>query len=223
MTGLDLQDRKLWLGGGALLTLLVLAAAWLLFIGPERSDTDSLRSQTADTITQNSRLEAQSGALAREASSLPALRTKLAGALAALPAQPELPEFTTALTETARRAGVVLTSITVAPLVAPVSAAPAPATSAASSTSASTTPTPTASAGPTQLSAPVTLQITGPGDSILAFLEAVRSGARSATITSTQMTRTGSTFRATAQLAVFSAPMSSGQLANLHRLLETSK
>lgn len=238
MNGLNLQSRKVWLAGSALVALLIVAIAWFFAIGPMRSSTDSLRSQTADTVVQNSQLDAKVAALTRQSSKLPAYRAALARAAADLPSDPDLPTFTRSLTTVARRAQVTISNITVGTVSAPTAAAATaaststPAASDSSSTDSSSTASsastaePTAyatTAPPTQLSVAMTLQISGSRVDDLAFLEAIRKGERSAMVTSVQLSTSGATTTVTAALTLFSAHMSSSQIAGLRHLLASGK
>ncbi|MGH8961818.1 MAG: hypothetical protein ACRDWT_11625, partial [Jatrophihabitantaceae bacterium] len=49
----SLQDKRVWLGGGAVAAVLVAAASWFFVINPELSSADSLRSQADAANQQN--------------------------------------------------------------------------------------------------------------------------------------------------------------------------
>lgn len=230
MNSLNLQSRKAWLCGSALLALLIVLVAWFLAIGPKRSDASDLRGQVANAQVQNAQLQAQNSILVRKAQHLGVYQTKLAAALAALPSQSELSQFSQSLVDGARRTGVDLTSITVGSpaAVTPVTEATSEATESDttstdnSDTTAAPVPETTNSAtGP--LSTAFTLQASGTTAQDLSFLTAIRSGSRSALVSSAQFADGGNSVAMTAQVEVFSAPIPAAQLSQLHKLLKTAK
>lgn len=233
MDGLDLQSRKVWLGGSAVLALLVLAVAWFFAIGPKRSDASDLRAQTTSAQLQNAQLGAQNAALTKKSQHLSAYRAKLAAALDALPAHNELSSFSQSLVGYAERTGVNLTSISVGSPTAVASAAPVEPTPEATDSGtgstdgsdATTAPAPAVSTASGPLATTFTLQATGTTAQELAFLAAIRTGPRSALIASSSFAAgdNGGSISLDAQVNVFSSPVPAAELDQLRALLAPSK
>lgn len=228
-----LQDKRVWLGGGAVAALLILAVGWFMFVGPERSSADDLRSQAAATQQENSVLQSKVRSLQVKSTQLAKYTSSLKAALEALPVDSGLPAFTRQVSAQAKANGVAVSSVVVGGVAAVAAAAPvAPATAATGATSASsTTPTPaavTATAAGGLFSVQVTIQSNGTLAHQLAFINDIRTaGPRRALINSTQVTPgTGAKEASidgaasfTTQLTIFSAPQSPEQIAQLNKLL----
>ena len=240
------DNRRMWLGGGALVAALILLAGWFLVIHPELSAASSNREQTTAADKQNQVLQNRNDDLAAKNGDKGALQAGLSAAMAQLPSDGALPAFTRQLSAQASAAGVVLTSVIIgaaAPVPAAAGAAPAagagagaaPATGAAPTTTAAPV-SPAAGAGTAAAaSAPtglvqmvVTVNATGLGRHDLAFLRAIQwNGPRRALVTNVQLaptSGTGSTgidgsCNLSLTLTIFSAPLSPSAQADLDRLL----
>jgi hypothetical protein len=240
MKGAAMQDKRVWLGGGGALAVIVAAASWFLFIHPELSSAAQLRSTAADTDTQNSVLAAKNAQLAKLDSNIGGLRTKLATALNSLPPASGLSAFTREANALAVDKSVRLTSITVgaispagasATTVAPIASDTGDATTNGSGVGAAPAPTPVQSTASTtgvggEYSIQITLISKGSLHHQAAFVKALENGPRRALITSTQLTAGSGRVASvdanttmTTQLNVFSAPMSKAQLVQLKKLL----
>lgn len=237
MNSSSLQDRRVWIGGGCVAAVLILAAAWFLLINPELSSAKQARSQAKTTQGQNDSLAANNAKLAEQYRGISTLRGSLARAIAALPPTSGLPAFTQEVTRAATAQRVKLTTITVGAATPAVSTAATPATTAPaasgnSGAGAATTTAPTttagtpAAAGGGQFSFQITLTTQAPTSRQLAFVKALENGPRSALLTSTQISSTGSGKQTaatattmTTQLTIFSAPMSAPQLKQIDTLL----
>ncbi|MCW2538671.1 MAG: hypothetical protein JWN95_396 [Frankiales bacterium] len=103
-------DKK-WIGAGIVGGLVILALAWFLAIGPERSRTAEMHAQAADLQTSNLSLQARTNKLRSDNANAAKLVAELAAARAELPSDSGLPEFTRQLSAQATTAGVALTSI----------------------------------------------------------------------------------------------------------------
>lgn len=213
-----MQDSRIWLVGGALIALVILALGWFVLIAPERSSAADRRTQTANIEQQNALLQARTQSLREKSKNLPTYTASLRAALAALPYDGALPSFTRELNAHAKANRVFLSSVTVGGVTPVVAAAP---------TAGATSPTPTPSGELLQLQ--VTLQSEGALSDQLAFLAAVRTdGPRRVLVTSTQLSPTTGTSKTasvnqsstmTTQLTAFSAPKSSAEVAKLEKLL----
>lgn len=223
----SLQDRRLWIGGGALIAVILAAASWLLFIHPELSSASDLRSQRDDIVSQNDLAQGQNLRLEEQSHNLDSLKAKLTTALDALPPDSGLPAFTEELGKLAAATSVNLSSINVGAVTPANSpggtAAPAPAATSTTGSTSSTT------GGTGQYSITVTVQSTGTLVHQLTFLKAIESGPRRALVTSSQITESGgsrvasvdSSASMTTQLTVFSAPMSTTEIKQLQSLFQT--
>ena len=220
---------RLWLVGGAVAALLILAIGWLAVIGPERSSASDLRDQAAETQLQNDLLRGKVAVLKAKSAKKSQIADSLRRAQAALPADSGLPSLTRQLNAQARTSGVRLSGLVVGGV------SPLQQGSGGTTPSASATATPAAG---TLFSVNLTLTTTGSLSDQLTFLQAVRSGARRALVTSTQVTAgsgastgsstgpsassTGSLDRSstfTTNLTVFSAPQSPQELRQARQLL----
>ena len=231
------QDKRIWLGGGLVSALLLVAVAWFMFIGPEISSTSALKAQTVTTQQQNALLQLKLKSLEDKKAQLGKYTASLKTALESLPVDSGLPAFTRQLTAQARATGVNLFSVSaggVSPVAAAAPVAPTVATTSSASPStdgtesvAVTPPAPTIAGG--LFSLDVTVQTTGSLSNQLAFLNAIRNaGPRRALLTSTQATPGRQAAEAsidgqssfTTQLRIFSAPQTPEQVAQLNALLQ---
>jgi hypothetical protein len=211
-----LQDRRVWLGGGALTAVVIVASGWLAVISPQLSSASSLRDQAATVGQQNSVLQARVNRLKGENGKLGALTATLNQLLAELPFDSGLPALTRQLSSQAAHNQIALTSITVGSIT--------PTTVTGAQPGGSGT---TSAAGQT-FAIPLTLVSGGSATHQLAFLTAIRvQGPRRALVASTQLvplaTSGGASIDAsctmTTQLTVFTAPLSADQQAQLKKLL----
>ena len=231
MNSSALQDRRVWLGGGFLVALVLIAASWFMLVSPELSSASDVRTQAAGINAQNDVAVGKNAKLAQQDRGFNILQRKLRAALNSLPPDSGLPAFTDEVTGLARATGVSLSGVNVGTISAVAAAAPAaPAGSSPSSSSSTATPTtPTATtAGTTgggQFSIPVTLNTAGSYRHQTAFLTALQNGPRRALVISSQLTVGAShaaTYSATTmvtQVTLFSASMSKGQIAQLKTIL----
>ncbi|WP_298989371.1 hypothetical protein [uncultured Pseudokineococcus sp.] len=160
-----------WIGGAALLGLVLVAAAWLLLVGPRQQLAADLREQTASTAGQNELLTAQVRRLEEQLGDVPTTRAEVAALREQVPADAQLPALLRQVTELSDLAGAELTGVTptepadasadaaaAAPTEAP---ADAPADASADGTAA-TSPAPTDQTAPGGVQVvPVALTATG--------------------------------------------------------------
>jgi hypothetical protein len=205
------QDKRVWLGGGALVAVLIAVVSWFMVISPELSSANSLRSQATDADFQNSLTQSKVSKLKLQADHPGRLTASLETALNALPKASGLPAFTRQL-----NAQAAATDVRVASIVIGAIALANPTTPAASvpATTPGSTVVPATAAG-SVFAIPVTVVSTGNLIRQLMFLEAVQAlGPRRALVTSTQFAPAGNNQTApidraaqlTVQLTVFSAP-----------------
>ena len=230
MTGRS-QNRRLWLGGGAAVAILILVVGWFFVISPQLSATASIRDEVDSAQSQNSVLQAKNSKLKKENDNVATLRAGLAAALAELPSDGGLPAFTRQLSAQATASSVSLTSVIVGAVlpVAGAVAAPAAAPTTETGTAATgTTATAAATSAGGLMQIPVSLVVTGLGKNDIAFLKAIQvTGPRRALVTASQLSpssggaATGIDGPCTLTLAVtiFSAPLSPTGQAALQKLL----
>ncbi|GAA2024180.1 hypothetical protein WDZ16_07605 [Pseudokineococcus marinus] len=156
-----------WVGGAALLGLVLVAAAWLLLVGPRQQLAADLREQTASTAAQNDLLTAQVRRLEEQLGDVPTTRAEVAALREQVPADAQLPALLRQVTELSDLAGAQLTGVTpTEPADVPTDAAAAVPTEAPADASAdgtaATSPAPTDPAVPGGVQVvPVALTATG--------------------------------------------------------------
>ncbi|MET0966399.1 MAG: hypothetical protein ABWZ02_08390, partial [Nakamurella sp.] len=126
------QDKRLWLGGGAAVAVLIVLIGWFFVIDPELSAAATTRAEAESARAQNVVIEARNDTLKTQNDNVAALRTSLQALTVGLPADDGLPAFTRQLSEQAGTS-VVLNSIVVG-AAAPVAVAVAGSTDPAGNT-----------------------------------------------------------------------------------------
>lgn len=227
-----LEEKRTWLGGGAVLAILIVAAGWFGVISPQLSSTAALRDEAHSDQIQNGLLSIKVAKLKKENDKVGQLRISLKAALAGLPFDSGLPAFTRQVSAQATHYKVRLTSIAVGSVTSATVAAAVPTASATTaptpSASATTTSGTAASTAVVPVAIPITLISTGAAKDQLAFLHAIQvTGPRRALVASTTIgsaasakggtTDTASTM--TVQLSVFSTPLTAAARAQLENLL----
>ena len=227
-----LQNKRFWLGGGAVAALLIVALGWFMFIGPEMSSASDLRNQAAAARQQNALLQLKVTSLQKKSTQLSRYTDSLKTALSALPFDSGLPAFTRQLSAQANSHQVSITSVVVGGITAIAAGAPVATTtdpaSAAPTTSTTTPPVGTNTAGGGLYSVAVTVQSSGTLARQLAFINDIRTaGPRRAMVNSAQLTpgvgakesSIDAMVAFTTQLTVFSAPQPPAKIAALTKLL----
>ena len=222
-----LQDKRLWLGGGTAVAVMIVLIGWFLVIDPELSAAATTRAETEAAQAQNVLMGAKNDTLKAQNDNVAALRTSLEELLAALPSDDGLPAFTRQLSEQAGPS-VVLTSIVVG-AVAPVAAEVAatgitPAIETTTEAGTTTGATPQTSTDLLQVT--ITVAATGLGSDLLTFLQRIQTGPRRVLVTGSQLTPSGDAEAGidgqcslSLTLTIFSAPMSPEAQAALTELL----
>jgi hypothetical protein len=221
-----LQSRRVWLGGGGLVGLLVIALAWFVFIGPQLSSAGDLQDQAATTRLDNEQLQVKLSSLEAKRAKLPQYTSSLKAALAAIPYDSGLPAFTRQLDLQAQANHVTVNSVLVGGVTSVVATTATPATGEDVAGGTPAAPVPTASGG--LYSMQVTVQSAGSLSGQLAFVRDIQvAGPRRALIAGTQITpgagskttsiEQSSTF--TTQLNIFSAPRTPAEIRQLQKLL----
>jgi hypothetical protein len=230
------QDKRIWLAGGAAAALIIVAIGWVAVISPQLSSTNSVRSQTDAARAQNTVLAAAVAKLKRQNDNVGQLKTSLRAALAGLPFDTGLPTFTRQLAGQATKTRVTLSSITVGPASSTTTAATAsttPATTAGTGAPAPTAvptaapPTP-AGAATSVMAIPITLLSKGTNAQQMAFLKAIQvTGPRRALVSSAILAgnatvgqpSANASSTMTTQLSIYTAPLDAAGRAALAKLL----
>jgi hypothetical protein len=230
-----MQDKRVWLAGGAALALIILAVGWVAVINPQLTSASTVRDQADSARAQNAVLTAKVAKLKRQNDNVGRLKATLRAALAGLPFDTGLPAFTRQLADQATQTRVTLSSITVGSAAATTTAgtttSTTPATTAGTGAPAPTAPAPTAPAAGSAtavMAIPITLLSKGTSAQQLAFLKAIQvGGPRRALVISTILTGTATggqpsidtSSTMTIQLSIFSAPLDAAGRATLTKLL----
>jgi Tfp pilus assembly protein PilO len=104
---------RLWLVGGALTAAALFAAAWFLFIGPQRAQTGELNGQASVAEVQLTSLQHRLVELREQNTRLPQYRAQLARDRQALPTAAELASFLRQLQTGGDQVGVTVDSVLV--------------------------------------------------------------------------------------------------------------
>ncbi|MEP6559787.1 MAG: hypothetical protein ABJD68_01765 [Nakamurella sp.] len=229
------RNKRLWLGGGALVALLVVLIGWFVVIEPQLSAAESAKNLTESVRQQNVVLATKNTKLKEQNDNIATLRADLTAALAELPSDGGLPEFTRQISAQATASSVVLSSIVVGAATAvaePATAASTGGPDSAGTGSGSTANSGTAStAGADSSSGLVQMTITvtgtGLGADNLTFLQAIQqTGPRRALVTTSQLAPADGSngditgpCTLTLTLTIFSAPLAPADQVALEKLL----
>ncbi|HWJ84335.1 MAG TPA: hypothetical protein VNR62_02845 [Cellulomonas sp.] len=144
MTG---AKRSTWIGGIAVLAVVLMAASWLLLISPALASASETQDQATAAEQQNDILELQVAKLQADFKKIDEYRDQLAKARAQLPSDADLATYVRELNAMAEKRDVTILSITPSsPQPLTLAAAPTPAPAATDG--AATEPTDGASAAP---------------------------------------------------------------------------
>lgn len=180
------HNERVWIGGGAIATILLAGGLWAFVVSPQLDDVDSLKSQTADAQVQNLALQGNVTRLKDQYAHIGEVKDQLKAAQRQLPSENALSDLTSQLNAQARAHHVSITQFTAAdpaPVVSSTaSGAPAPAPSTAVAAA------PGASAASGLYAIQVSVAVSGKSSDELAFARAVQTdGPRAALVTSVQL------------------------------------
>ena len=192
------EDRRLWLGGGVAVGVLLLLAGWLLLVQPQLTATADTRAQAEDSQLQNGTLAGTVSTLKAADKNLPTLVSALRHTREQLPITSGLSAFTDQLGAQAAAAKLTISSVTVgsvsvvtAAVAAPVAAAGGGAISEGTTATTGTAPAGTAGPAGQLYQVQLTLVTTGGLAQQRGFLAAVQAqGPRAALVTSVQLAAT---------------------------------
>lgn len=104
---------RLWMIGGALAALAVLALGWLLLISPTDADAEQLRQQTASTKSQLGSVQSRVEALKADQVNLPTYQAELIRNQQALPVDSGVPAFLRQLEDAGGKVGAAVSNVNV--------------------------------------------------------------------------------------------------------------
>jgi hypothetical protein len=162
------RDR-LWLLGGLLMALVLLAVAWFFFISKQNDETSSVKDDKVSAQSEQTAAQRELNHLKTDNANLQKYEDELAAAQQALPNDPGIPAFVLELHAAADSTGVGITSVRFNPPVGLVAAAPTVTSSDSSSAAAAP-----AAATPSIYSMQVTLVAGGPTAALSNFLRQVQ-------------------------------------------------
>jgi len=178
-----------WVGGTAIVAVVILIASWFLVISPKLSAAQEDRAQTETVKQHNDVLSTQLATLKKQFAGLETTRSDLAALRKQIPTSAQLTDYLRTLSDLATTHSVVITSLVpgvAVPFVAAAAAAaaapkPTPTATAAAAAPAEPTGTPTATAPaaaggvPGLAAIPVSIIVVGTYPNILGFLGDLQS------------------------------------------------
>jgi Tfp pilus assembly protein PilO len=178
-----------WVGGTAIVAVVILIASWFFVISPKLSAAQEDRAQTETVKQHNDVLSTQLATLKKQAAALETTRSDLAALRKQIPTSAQLTDYLRTLSDLAMTHSVVITSLlpdvalpfVAAPGVAAAAPKPKPTATAAAGAAAeptdtATATTPTAVGGVPGLAAiPVSITVVGTYPNILGFLGDLQS------------------------------------------------
>jgi Tfp pilus assembly protein PilO len=106
-----MSQSRIWVGGAAAVTILMVIASYFLLISPKMSDASDLRAQKVSTEQANDQLKLDIAQLKAQFATLPARQAELATIKQQMPTTPNLPTLIRSFSTMANEAGVTLVSI----------------------------------------------------------------------------------------------------------------
>ena len=175
-----MHSQRNWVAGGTIGAVAIAAMSWFFLISPERSDTSSLNSQTADVQLSNDMLTHKVSDLRKQDDHIAELRQQLATRSAELPAGADVQDYTRQLVSQAALAHVTLSSI--------VAGSPSIANAGGTTSAAGTT----VSAAGKLFAIPISVTSTGTLEANRSLIRAIQKvGPRRALVTSAQFAPAG--------------------------------
>lgn len=181
-----------WVGGTAIVAVVILIASWFLVISPKLSAAQEDRAQTETVKEHNVVLSTQLATLKKQFAALETTRSDLAALRKQIPTSAQLTDYLRKLSDLAKAHTVIITSVmpggAIAFVAAPAAIAtaaaapkPTPTATAAAGASAEPTDTPTATTPLAARGIPgldvisVSITVVGTYQNILGFLSDVQS------------------------------------------------
>jgi Tfp pilus assembly protein PilO len=104
---------RLWIAGGLLGAVALLALGWFVFVGPQYAEAASLHSQEVQAQLRLTSQQRKLADLRRENEDLPQFKAQLERARAALPTSPATSDFLRGLQTASQEASVSVTGLTI--------------------------------------------------------------------------------------------------------------
>lgn len=185
-------SRATWIGGTAVVVILVLLGAWFLGVSPQMTKATAARTEQDSVDTQNGVLRTRIDKLKVQSAKLGDYKNELAALRVGIPTAADLPAFVLQIDEAAKASGVFVADIIpadpelvipetakvaadpTAPVAKATAPAPTPTPTTAPATTADTAKTPTGIDG--FVGIPVAIRVFGSYDKVEGFLRAMQSG-----------------------------------------------
>lgn len=182
-----MTTNRLWTLGTVIVAIAVVVMGWLLVVAPTLGQAEAAQQQTRATDAQNTAQQASILRLKAESKRMPQNQAELKKLQEAIPATFALEGFLDQMEDAAASTGVVITSYTAGEAIAygaaatgtAPSAGPSPSPAASSGTSASgTSASGTGALSGKLFTIPISLQLRGDLDQVLAFVRVAQENPR---------------------------------------------
>ncbi|GAA2326779.1 type 4a pilus biogenesis protein PilO [Dactylosporangium salmoneum] len=108
-----MRNDRLWLLGGALFAVVIVAFGYYFLIAPKKADTASIRDSAANTEIENAGKRKELADLAKQYANIEQYKAKLANDQAALPADDAAADLLRELQKAGELAGVTVSGVSV--------------------------------------------------------------------------------------------------------------
>lgn len=175
------RTDQVWLAGGLVLILALIASGWFLFISPKFGEADDVDAEAETAQIQLIKLKKEDAALDEEETKKTTYLAQLKAKQIALPTRYDMPAFVRQLQDTGTKWAVNITQLGVG---SPVSSA----------------------ATPSAVELPITLTAEGDPANLSRFLTALQNGARAVFVKSVSITSNPDSTQANIMLSAFCVP-----------------
>jgi len=204
-----MNSTRLWLIGGALAVVAILAGGWFLGAQPFLAQADAADADREAVVQTNALQEARLAELEAAAKTLPALERELASLTEAVPGEAATSELVGSISKAAADSEVMVTAVIAGQATLLVPSDPAAAvepaateeTSATTETDASATATVAVPEVPGMVAIPVQVSATGGLDAVQAFIGRMQDLGRLISISTITLTEDAAEGGFTANLA----------------------
>ena len=171
-----------WIAGTAFVCIAILAAAWFVLVSPTLATAAETRGAAEAQLDQNAIAKVKLAKLKEQFENIDTLRGELAALQLQVPSTADVSTYKRQLDAVAAARSVTIVSVQTSPAVPitpPVAPAPEPAAEPAAEGDAAVapeTPVPAAPPAPESFVVPVTIDVIGSYDNVLAFLQDLQTG-----------------------------------------------
>jgi Tfp pilus assembly protein PilO len=175
------RTDQVWLAGGLVLILALIAGGWFLFISPKFSEADAVDAEAETAQIQLIKLNKEDAALDKEETKKATYVAQLKAKQIALPTRYDMPAFVRQLQDTGTKSDIDITQLGVG---SPVSS----------------------EAAPSAVELPITLTAEGNAADLSKFLTALQNGSRAVLVKSVSITSNPDSTQANIMLSAFCTP-----------------